>query len=113
MELGPGAPGGRKAGRRSPQGLGVLRPRAPLLTSTQDVVPEDRKMARMGQLEQVGPEARDEVGEAVGLCAEGAEGPKNLDSERVEAPPRGSCGRDPTLWCPPAGDTGCTPVWGF
>lgn len=66
----------------------------------------------MGQLEQVGPEARDEA-EAVSLCAEGAEGPKNLDSERVEAPLRGSCGRDSTLWCPPAGDTGCTPVWGF
>ena len=29
-------------------------------------------MAGMGQLEQVGLEARDEAGEAVGLCAEGS-----------------------------------------
>ena len=46
-------------------------------------------------LEQVGLEARQEAGKASGLCAEGAEDPKDQEPKRVEAPPRGSCGRDP------------------
>ena len=87
-------------------GSRVLRPRAPLLTSTQDVVPEDRKMDAMAQLEQVGPEARQEAGKAPGLCAEGAEDPKDLDPKSVGAPPRGSCGRDPTPWCLQLGTQG-------
>ena len=52
-------------------------------------------MDAMGQLEQVGLEARQEAGKASGLCAEGAEDPKDQEPKRVEAPPRGSCGRDP------------------
>ena len=70
-------------------------------------------MEATGQAEQVGLEAREEVGEAAGLCVEGAEDPEDQDPKRVKAPQRGSCGRDPTLWCSPAGDGGCTPGgWG-
>ena len=36
-------------------------------------------------------------GKTSGLCVEGAEDPKEQEPKRVEAPPRGSCGRDPSL----------------
>lgn len=42
-------------------------------------------MEAAGQHEQVWLEAREEVGEAHGLCAEVAKGPKDQDPMRVEA----------------------------
>ena len=109
MELGPGALSGEEGREEVTAGTGVPETQGSPAHQHQ----EDRKMDVMGQLEQAGLEAREEAREATGLCAEGAEGPEDQDPKRVDAPPRCSCGRDPSLWCPPAGDAGCSPVWGF
>lgn len=58
---------------------------SPLLTTKHAVVPEDREVKPTGQHEQVWAEAREEAGEAGGLCAKVAEGPDDQDAMRVEA----------------------------
>lgn len=66
-------------------GTWLLSSGSPLLTTKHAVVPEARKVKPTGQHEQVRAEAREEAGEAGGLCAEVAEGPHDQDAMRVEA----------------------------
>lgn len=72
-----------------------LGPRAPLLTSTQGVVLEDRKMERQGRLSRWGWRPGKRWEKPLVSVLKVLKTPKGQDPKRWKAPQRGRCGRGP------------------